>query len=327
MRRAHPPRSTPPPPETGGGGHTDPRVDLVAGDPPVPITVWRTPAGDDQAAIPPRLAQRLVAAYSRPGEVVIDLTDDAVAAAAASGGRRHHRGWFTDAAAVLIGPGTSPATSPTSASQRGGAGRPAAATRRRRRGEEADAAELVTWFGDDLTDPDLPPRRHTLGPVGIGTAGPVLAGVDPMVRATSLVVACWPLHTADARNRLRLRGLLQAAVALLRPAGCLVLAVRQPATPATPAGPDAPAGRPEGFGPLVAAARDAGLGYLQHIVAVRADVDGDQFVYYATDDELLALARDAARWRVLHLRVHADLLVFTPRQIPAGSRAGGGPRG
>ena len=321
MRRAHPPRTTPPPPaEPGGEHHTDPRVDLVAGDPPVPITVWRTPAGDDQASIPPRLAQRLVAAYSRPGEVVIDLTDDdAVAAAATSGGRRHHRGWFTDAAAVLIGPGTPPAA----ASPQGGAGRPAAATRRRRRGEDADAAELVAWFGDDLTDPDLPPRQHILGPVGIGTSSLALAGVDPVVGATSLVVGCWPLHTADVRNRQRLRGLLRAGVALLRPAGCLVLAVRPPATPAAPAVADAPAGRPEDFGPLVAAAREAGLGYLQHIVAVRADVDGDQFVYYATDDELLALARDAAQWPVAHLRVHADLLVFTPRQIPASAGRGG----
>ena len=89
MRRAHPPRSTPPPAEPGDTHHTDPRVDLVAGDPPVPITVWRTPAGDDQASIPPRLAQRLVAAYSRPGEVVIDLTDDdAVAGAAAVAANR-----------------------------------------------------------------------------------------------------------------------------------------------------------------------------------------------------------------------------------------------
>jgi len=326
MRRAHPPRTTPPPPgEPGEAHHTDPRVDLVAGDPPVPITVWRTPAGDDQASIPPRLAQRLVAAYSRPGEVVIDLTDDdAVAAAAAGGGRRHHRAWFTDAAAVLVGP----ATPPAAANPRPGAGRPAASTRRRR-GQEVDAPELVAWFGDDLTDPDLPPRQqHTVG--GVGTAKSASAGADPVVGATSLVVACWPLHTVDARNRTRLRGLLRAGVALLRPAGCLVLAVR-PATPAATsaalAGPDAPAGRPEDFGPLVAAAREAGLGYLQHIVAVRADVDGDQFVYYATDDELLALARDAARRRVAHLRVHADLLVFTPRQIPAGSRAGGGPRG
>ncbi|HZO66205.1 MAG TPA: hypothetical protein VFB74_14465, partial [Kribbellaceae bacterium] len=98
MRRAH----TPPKPAQPSG---DANLDLVAGDPPVPITVWRTQPWDDQATIPARLAQRLLAAYSRPGEAVIDLTDDhALAAAALTRARRHHRGWFTDAAALIIGP-------------------------------------------------------------------------------------------------------------------------------------------------------------------------------------------------------------------------------
>jgi hypothetical protein len=76
-----------------------------AGDPPVPITVWRTPAGDGQASVPFRLAERLVSAYSRPDEVVIDVTDDhALSDAAGHGGRRHHPGWFTDASTLIIGP-------------------------------------------------------------------------------------------------------------------------------------------------------------------------------------------------------------------------------
>jgi hypothetical protein len=305
MKRAHPPRTTPTPPaEPGGASHTD----VVIGDPPVPITVWRTPAGEDQASIPPRLSQRLLAAYSAPGEVVIDLTDDhALAGAAADGARRHHRAWFTDAAAVLVAPPTAsksdspqPITDPRTAPTR----------RRRRRGEDADPPELVAWFGDDLTDPSLPPAE------GAPAADHDADGVRG---ATSLVVGCWPLHAAHARNHTRLRGLLRAGVALLRPAGCLVLALRPPAVAAA-------AVRLEDFGPLVAAARDAGLGYLQHIVAVRADIDseeGDRFVYYATDDELLALARDTAQWGVAHLRVHVDLLVFTPRPIPGSSGRGG----
>src|SRR5439155_501747 len=163
--------------------------------------VWRTPDGGGQASVPSRLAERLVSAYSRPGEVVIDATDDhALSDPAAHGGRRHHPAWFTDASALIIGP---------------------------------------------LTPPAL------MGP-------------------------------AD------------------RPAG--------PAAPATPAD----------HGPLVAAARDAGLGYLQHIVAVRADADGDRFTYYATDAELQVLA-SRGQLAVAHLPVHADLLVFTPR--PAGSGA------
>src|SRR6266508_3520456 len=301
MTRAHPPRPTPPA-QPGGGPYTD----VVPGDPPVPITIWRTPAGDDQSSIPTRLAQRLVSAYSQPGEVVVDLTDDHALTAAAAAGGRHHRGWFTAAAAVLV----APATSPDAAGQPVDTGRPVAPSRRRRRrGEEPDAPELARWFGDDLTDPHLPPAQRT----------PVVApGADGVRGATSLVVGGWPLHPVDARHRARLRGLLRAGVALLRPAGCLVLIVRPPASEALVP--------PEDFGPLVAAAGEAGLGYLQHIIAVRAEVDseqGDRFVYHATDAELLALARDAARWRVAHLRVHADLLVFTPRHSPAGSGRGG----
>src|SRR5256886_13194471 len=99
-RRAHTPPDTPPPATPGAAA-----IDLVAGDPPVPITVWRTPCGDGQASVPFRLAERLVSAYSRPGEVVIDVTDDhALSDAAGHGGRPHHPGRVTAASAPIIGP-------------------------------------------------------------------------------------------------------------------------------------------------------------------------------------------------------------------------------
>jgi len=49
-------------------------IDVVAGDPPVPITVWRTArTGTDAGrSINARLAHRLVAAYSRRGDAVVD---------------------------------------------------------------------------------------------------------------------------------------------------------------------------------------------------------------------------------------------------------------
>jgi hypothetical protein len=294
-RRTHTPPDIPPP-ATPAGGACD--SDVVAGDPPVPITVWRTPGGDGQASVPSRLAERLVSAYSRPGEVVIDLTDDhALSGAAAAGGRRHHPAWFTDACTLIVGPST--AAMPTDQGDQ-----PARPPGRRRR-QDIEPPELAAWFGDDLTDPHLPPA----GPV---TGGGPAATPGAVHGATSLLVACWPLHAAGAGNRARLRWLLHAAVALLRPGGCLVLVVRVQA--------DAP-GSPQDHGPLVDAARAAGLGYLQHIVAVRAAVDGDRFTYYATDAELQALAA-RGELAVAHLPVHADLLVFTPR--PAGSGAGGG---
>ena len=295
-RRAHTPPDTPPPATPGAAA-----IDLVAGDPPVPITVWRTPSGDGQASVPFRLAQRLVSAYSRPGEVVIDVTDDhALADAAGHGGRRHHPGWFTDASTLIIGPPTPPTSLPTVHTRDD---HPVSPPVRRRRRGEVDPPEITAWFGDDLTDPHLPPA-----------GGSPQAAADTVHGATSLVVTCWPLHAAGARNRTRLRSLLRGGVALLRPGGCLVLIVRAPA--------EAPAS-PQDFGPLVDAARDAGLGYLQHIVAVRADVEGDQFTYYATDAELQALAT-SGQLPVAHVPVHANLLVFTPRQSGSGT---GGARG
>ncbi len=76
------------------------------------------------------------------------------------------------------------------------------------------------------------------------------------------MVACWPLHPDSVACTARLHALLPVTAGLLRPGGCLVL-IAHPAT-------DAP-----GTAAPVAAAAAAGLGYLQHIVAVRATADGD----------------------------------------------------
>jgi hypothetical protein len=107
---------------------------------------------------------------------------------------------------------------------------------------------------------------------------------------------------------------------LLRPGGCLILVVTVP-TGVTQ--------RPADFAPVVSAAAGVGLGYLQHIVAVAADIsdDGDAFVYHVTDEELLTLiGATGAQWRVAHLRVHADLLVFSQNQSSASSEKAAGRR-
>jgi hypothetical protein len=80
---------------------------------------------------------------------------------------------------------------------------------------------------------------------------------------------------------------------------------------------------------VVQAATSAGLGYLQHIVAVAADTDGDAFTYHVTDEELLTLAgTEGQPWGVTHLRVHADLMVFSRQDKPRPTaRRGGGQRG
>ncbi|GAA3914039.1 hypothetical protein [Actinoplanes auranticolor] len=275
------------------------QLDLITGEPPVPITVWRTARSSDDtgSSVGARLATRLIAAYSRLGEAVVDLTPDhALTAACTTGGRRHHPAWFTDAASLIIGPAT-PTTPPP------GIGRGDADL-------EEDVPELATWFGDDLTDPGLS--------IGTSVTDPRLD--SSVQQATSLVVACWPLdwHN-DAANRVRLAWLLTACARLLRADGCLILVVTVPANTTMP----------QDFSPVVQAAAGVGLGYLQHIVAVAADVDGDAFIYHVTDEELLSLAGgDGQRWSVAHLRVHADLMVFSQLDKPRPTgRRGGGQRG
>jgi SAM-dependent methyltransferase len=246
------------------------------------------------------------AVVGRPGEAVVDLTDGhALTVACAAGGRLHHPAWFTDASSLIIGPATPIAPADTGS-----------ATTARKEGD--DEPEPGGWFGDDLTDPDLP-AGSTTDPVADLPPG------GPLQQATSLVVACWPLDEVDAANRVRLAWLLTACARLLRPGGCLILVVAVP--------PGATTG-PENFSPVARAAAGVGLGYLQHIVAVAADIsdDGDAFVYHVTDEELLTLVgANAVQWQVAHLRVHADLLVFSQtlrRAAPRRSgREGGARRG
>ncbi|MEV6370452.1 hypothetical protein AB0L86_26570 [Micromonospora musae] len=270
-------------------------IDQIAGDPPVPVTVWRTahsPA-DPGRSISTRLAYRLVAAYTHPGAVVVDLTaDHALTAVCTAGGRRHHPAWFTDASSLIIGPATPPA--------------PPDPTALRKASE--DVPDMSAWFGDDLTDPQPPTEPTDSAPCHTNLAD-----------ATSLVVACWPLYRDDATNRIRLARLLTACARLLRPGGCLVLVVT--VSTATPGGP-------EDFTPVATAAATVGLGYLQHIVAVTADTDGDAFVYHVTDEELLTLThQNDPAWAAAHLRVHADLLVFSPMASHDRRRDGGDRRG
>jgi hypothetical protein len=273
---------------TGPNAEVDPTpADMVAGDPPVPLTVWRTARtpGDAGRTIGTRLAARLISAYSRPGEVAIDLTTDhALTEACAAGDRRHHPAWFTDASSLIIGPATPP---PPAAGTTGDA----------TLDEEDDLPEMGAWFGDDLTDPDLHSSVDTV--TDLPPAGSLRA-------ATSLVVACWPLDANAAANRVRLAWLLTACTALLQPGGCLILVVTVPVgTTVTP----------EDFSGVVQVVAGVGLGYLQHIVAVTAEADGDAFVYHVTDEELLTLASTISqRWQVAHLRAHADLLVFSQPQ-------------
>ncbi|WP_328421602.1 hypothetical protein OG470_06080 [Micromonospora sp. NBC_00389] len=247
-------------------------TDLVAGVPPVPITVWRTArtSADTGRTLGVRLAYRLVSAYSRPGDTVVDCTDDhALSTACLAGQRRHHPSWFTDGPSLLIGPESEPAEPHPSAQQQS---------------DDGDVPEASAWFGDDLTDPPDP-------------------GGSP--QPTGLLVASWPLDADEATNRVRLACLLTAGARLLRPGGCLVLIVAVPAgTIATPEdfSPLATAAANVGLGYLqhivaVTADTDADT-FVYHVT------DAELLA--------LAHETAGQPWTLTHHRVHADLLVFSP---------------
>jgi hypothetical protein len=65
-------------------------IDVVPGTPPVPITVWRTPADEPGPHLGPRLATRLLAAYTRTGEAIYDTTGDPVLRQTATTTGRHY---------------------------------------------------------------------------------------------------------------------------------------------------------------------------------------------------------------------------------------------
>ncbi|MEV8504527.1 hypothetical protein AB0368_06800 [Actinoplanes sp. NPDC051475] len=315
MRR-HKHTFTSPSTTTGSGDPLRSRltVDVVPGEPPVPISLWRTArTGQDRPdVIGARLAEHIVAFYSQPGEAVIDLTaGHGLTQACAVGYRLHHQAWFTDAA-LTVAPATEnpPADTPPA-----GAGIPAVndgtSDGDGMSDGDDDAVDPADWFGNDLTDTDLP---------GGDTAG---AAPHAGVRAgrVSLIVATWPLSHDDgaAGNRVRLAFLLAAARRLLRPRGCLVLVIADADDTLAAAGD---------FTPMVNAAAVAGLDYQQHIVAITADTDRDEFRYHAAPEEITALieAQQAVPWR-LHVRVHNDLLVFLSRSNPTSDGASGAAAG
>jgi len=241
--RPHPPVPADDPATAAAASSGAADLDAVPGDPPVPITVWRTPAaasGIGAGLIGQQLAARLVAAYTRRGDTVLDATTT------------NHPG----------DPGNAgDAGDPVLAGAAAAAGRTVRVPRRRGRGQRAEE------------------------PADGGDAGDA-----------ALAVCCWPLPRA---------GLIDPVITLggirrrLRPGGVLAVIVPTPVDGTGPAQ----------LGPLVRAAAAAGLGYLQHIVAMHATADGDTLVPATGDAEPAAAGARAGG--AAHLPAHTDVLVFT----------------
>jgi hypothetical protein len=162
-------------------------ADLVPGDPPVPITVWRTPApgGAGGGLLSQPLATRLIAGYTRRGDTVVDATGPTGPTA-------------------LTGPSTG---DPVLAGAATAAGRAHRAIPRRGRSEHVEEGALVVCGWPlpraGLVDPviALGGLRRRLRPGGALAvivsatapgAGP--AEVGPLVRAAAAAGLCYLQH-------------------------------------------------------------------------------------------------------------------------------------
>jgi hypothetical protein len=221
-------------------------LDVVPGDPPVPITVWRVADEGDPYShhhtdgLTGRTAQLLVGLYTRVGDTIVSLGHDpAIAGAAGAGARRYLP---VDAAHRLAD-----------------------------LDHVAGTVQLIM-----LPWPPAIPERTGPAPAGPATAGPGVSGPAMDVEAmVDLFTACRVLLAAD---------------------GYTIVAV-----------PPVTAANVHHLWQLVPAARRAGLGWVEQIVAITANIDGDRLEVPAApaDPATLRLADD--------LVVHIDLYVFVIR--------------
>jgi hypothetical protein len=205
-------------------------IDVVPGDPPVPIAVWRVADVDARFghhradALTPRLAALLVGTHTRPGDTIVSIGHDPALAGAAGAGARVYR---------------------------------------------------------SVAHPDD------------------LAGLDHAAGTVALIVLPWPPpDQPGGMSRDALVALFGACRRLMSPGGCTIVAL---------------AGLPPGqtfvlhSTALIPAAHQAGLGWLQHIVAITAPIVGQRITWRAAPADP-AMLRAAA-----HLKVHLDLFVFVDR--------------
>ncbi|WP_345140637.1 hypothetical protein [Dactylosporangium darangshiense] len=210
-------------------------IDVVPGDPPVPITVWRVADvdagwGHHADALSPRLAALLVGVRTRPGDTIVSIGDDPALAGAAGAGGRIYR---------------------------------------------------------SVPHPDQ------------------LADLDHAAGTVALIVLPWPpANRPNGMHRDGLITMLSACRRLMSPGGCTIIAL---------------AGLPpqqtfvQHSSTLIPAAQQAGLDWLQHIIAITAPIVGQHITWQAQPTDP-AMLRAAA-----HLTVHLDLFVFVMRESSASS--------
>jgi len=144
-----------------------------------------------------------------------------------------------------------------------------------------------------LASGPAPARQRPGGPAALPPPGDPAAGTAGLAVAGWCGPGCCGSQPGSADGEQDPGPLFAACQRVLRPGGVLAVIT----------GPAAPGGTTAGTaGSIVAAARAAGLVYAQHIVLVRAGIDGDRLAPAAPDPAAAAPGGSPA---------HDDLLVFT----------------
>ena len=252
----------------------------------------------------PDLARRIVAEYSRPGQLVVDpmagtgttLVEAALAGRRAVGVELEAR-WAElarDNAEHVLGPDA----------------------RRLVEVRRGDATKLAELLGPDAGRVDLvctsPPYACDVGNLNVANWG---AGRD-------LCSAAERNYSGDKANLGHARGaayeqamaaIYAACLAVLRPGGILAVVTKNTRRK----------GRTLDLAGLtVALAEAAGFTYLQHVVALHAAIRGDDLVARPSFWQRTQTHKAAARGEAAHLVVHEDLCVFSagPAQLASTTK-------
>ncbi len=213
---------------------------------------------EDDGGMSAELARRILAEFSHPGEVILDLacTSGTLLTAAAALRRR----------AIGITPDDPSAQAAI------------AHCEQTLDGDRRVAVEVITA---DLSR--LPQLRPDLN----GAADLAVLAVPTLQRP--------PAAALDAARR------------LLRPGGLLVTVTR---------GARRAGAFHDTAGEMVRLARASGFGYTQHVIALRAPIDGDHLTPTPTSRDRARVRADLRAGRPRHLAVHQDVCVFVAPTRP-----------
>ncbi len=283
---------------------------------PVPLAIWpcgQTPAKTQRAGryLPaasvhpakmlPELARRIITTYSKPGELVCDpmcgIATTLVEAAALD--RRAVGVELEPRWATLARRNLAYALDPEHA--------------QRVHILEGDARALVTLLGERAGTVDLiatsPPYGCDISTLDMAAYRQGGSSRVPGTRSYSTD----PANLGHARGQRYLQAMTEvyaACATVLRPGGFLVTVTRNP--------------RPQGrlfdlAAATVRLAQQAGLVYLQHVIALRAAIRDGRLVAPPSLRQRINTRNARARGLPVHLPVHEDVLVF---QRVTGAAAG-----